>query len=303
MLAFVSWSIYAAEYDCSPYAFADPAHSQPEKQIEKSTDPQGLLWSVQHESGAKSFLFGTMHLSDPRITALAAKVQPALESVSKFAMEVLFTAETESVIAARMFYSGGERLSTQLHPSLFRATKKLLQRHGVEQRAVDRVRPWAAYLTLALPPDQQGVPLDFQLMNSARQLGHTVLAIETIDEQLGVFDKLSEQTQISLLAESVCNYRQIQAQISAMVDLYFDQDLQGMIEFSDGVRTPVNAVLVKRMFTDRNKVMVDRIKPWMEQGDIFVAVGALHLPGETGLLKALERLGFKVQAVAIGANP
>src|SRR3546814_13356808 len=44
-----------------------------------------------------------------------------------------------------------------------------------------------------------------------------------------------------------------------------------------------------RLLNDRNRRMVERMVPYMEQRSAFVAVGALHLPGEQGILRPLEQ--------------
>jgi uncharacterized protein YbaP (TraB family) len=43
--------------------------------------------------------------------------------------------------------------------------------------------------------------------------------------------------------------------------------------------------------------MADRMQPYLKQGKAFVAVGALHLPGEQGLLKLLEQRGYSVRVI------
>jgi uncharacterized protein YbaP (TraB family) len=44
----------------------------------------------------------------------------------------------------------------------------------------------------------------------------------------------------------------------------------------------------------RNGVMATRLAPLLAEGGVFVAVGALHLPGETGLVEALRGAGWRV---------
>ena len=47
----------------------------------------------------------------------------------------------------------------------------------------------------------------------------------------------------------------------------------------------------------RNQRMAERAAPFIEDGNAFIAVGALHLPGETGLVQLLRDRGYKVTAV------
>jgi len=43
--------------------------------------------------------------------------------------------------------------------------------------------------------------------------------------------------------------------------------------------------------------MIQRALPHLERGGVFIAIGALHLPGSTGVLARLERAGFTVEPV------
>ena len=51
------------------------------------------------------------------------------------------------------------------------------------------------------------------------------------------------------------------------------------------------------MVTARNTVMVDNAEPILADGSAFIAVGALHLPGEGGLIELFRKHGYSVTAV------
>ena len=48
---------------------------------------------------------------------------------------------------------------------------------------------------------------------------------------------------------------------------------------------------------NRNKAWAEKLPAIMKAAPTFVAVGALHLPGEKGLLNLLKRQGYTVEAV------
>jgi len=52
-----------------------------------------------------------------------------------------------------------------------------------------------------------------------------------------------------------------------------------------------------RLIVRRNQLMAERMQPYLQEGNVFVAVGALHLPGEAGLLNLLEQRGYTVRAL------
>ena len=53
----------------------------------------------------------------------------------------------------------------------------------------------------------------------------------------------------------------------------------------------------RRLIVDRNQRMAERMEPWLKQGGAFIAVGALHLPGEQGLIRLLRQRGYSVRVV------
>jgi uncharacterized protein YbaP (TraB family) len=53
----------------------------------------------------------------------------------------------------------------------------------------------------------------------------------------------------------------------------------------------------RQLLFQRNKRMVARMIPLLDRQSTFVAVGALHLPGTSGILHLLELQGYKVKAI------
>jgi hypothetical protein len=47
----------------------------------------------------------------------------------------------------------------------------------------------------------------------------------------------------------------------------------------------------------RNLRMAERLSPHLAAGGAFVAIGALHLPGDRGVLALLERAGHRIERV------
>ena len=60
---------------------------------------------------------------------------------------------------------------------------------------------------------------------------------------------------------------------------------------------PLKSVFDQRLLFDRNTRMVERMQPQLKSGNAFIAVGALHLYGERGVLSLLAREGFRITRV------
>lgn len=280
----------AAAFDC-------PELTTGTKAVDPGGFPAGLLWRVESGDGAESYIFGTIHISDPRVTQLAPSVLAALERSDHFVMEVMFDADTVAQMSRAMYFQNGRSLSQLLPRELYTRVVDLLARYQVGGAAADRLKPWAAYTTLSLPPDQNAPPLDLVLMNSAQAAGKTLAGLETLAEQIAVFDGLAEYEQIELLALTACHYDRFQAEVDEMIEYYATEDLAAMMRMAARYESPLQERFMDLLLRQRNHRMVGRIRGGLARGGMFIAIGALHLPGTEGVLKLLQADGYRISRV------
>jgi len=257
----------------------------------------GLLWQVESSAGQQSYLFGTIHISDPRVTNLNPVIRAALADSKHFMMEVMLDLDTVQRMSLAMYYPGDELLSTQLPPEIFGRTVDLLARYGVSPEAAEKLKPWAAYTTLSLPPGQTDLPLDLELMHEAKQTGKTVAGLETLDEQIAVFDGLGGSEQIELLQVTVCHYDRFQGEVEEMIAHYENRDLAAMMRMAVRYESPLQDRFMDLLLRQRNHRMVERMRARLDGGGAFIAIGALHLPGREGVLRLLRAAGYRITKI------
>ncbi len=268
-----------------------------EASVESAGYSRGLLWRIESGGGQVSHLFGTVHLSDPRVTDLPPSVVDVLMSSSSFGMEVLLDIEAMLQMSRAMYYSGGQSLEEDLEPMLFESAVKLLEGYGVSPEAARNLKPWAAYMTLSLPPGKTAMPLDLLLLKLARQGGKETFGLESIDEQVAVFDRLTISDQAELLRQAVCHYSLFQSEVEKMIGHYVSRDLSAMMRMSLRYRSPPYDRLLKVLLWQRNRRMAQRMLPHLQKGGAFIAIGALHLPGIGGVLDLLQEQGYVVESI------
>ncbi len=258
-----------------------------------------LLWKVSKEGRQPSYVFGTIHVSDPRITNLPEPVETALKNSDIFVMEALPTPEEALSLAQMMFYADGTTLKDYLDDDLFNRTAKVLSNFQLPIEAVSVMRPWAAFLLMNYPADNT-MPLDLVLFEIAMSQGARTIGLETLSEQGAVFSEMALDDQFRLLLDTLCNYDLVMQDIEEMKRLYLKKDLNGLLNtgtqhaYSD---EQVYKELNKRLLTDRNKIMADRMQAVLQEGDAFIAIGALHLPGNEGVIARLSQQGYKITAI------
>jgi len=261
----------------------------------------GLLWEISKPGMATSYLFGTVHSEDPEVLQLAPPVQQAFDRSGSVILEIMMDLEAMIFSSTAMLMTDGRTLSELVGKSLYEKAAQAIQTRGIPVIVLERMKPWAAATTLSVPPPKTGMLLDLVLFQQAQQAGKQLHGLETIQEQLGIFDSMSESDQIRLLRDAVENLDTIDRMNAEILVLYKRRDLAGMLALNERYMNEgdpgISRDLEQRLIIDRNRKMVERMQPYLEAGNAFVAVGALHLPGDEGLLGLLDRRGYTLKAV------
>jgi uncharacterized protein YbaP (TraB family) len=261
---------------------------------------RGLLWKIESPGREASYLFGTMHSADPRVTNVHQSVRDALNGASSFTMELLFNGASISSMAEAMFFAKGQGLRAAVGDELFEQTKQAIAEHGFPTRDLDSKKPWVVIMMLNTPPAEPGLALDLLLQLEATLQGKPTFGLETIEEQIGVFNDMSMEDQVTLLRHAVRIHGEITREFERLVEIYRSGDLDSLVELVRGYKDEEGGAydaMLERLLTRRNHVMVERMAPRLKEGAAFIAVGAAHLPGENGLLDLLDRAGYRVSAV------
>jgi uncharacterized protein len=259
----------------------------------------GLLWKISKAGSPHSYVFGTIHVSDESIVKLPKEVSGALNQAKTFAMEVVPEPSELMTFASLMYFSDGRKLSDLISEPLFDEVVKLLASYHLPVEAVELLKPWAAFLTMSYPPEF-GQVLDMQLLEKARQLDVTVTGLESMQEQIDIFNTLTLDHQIKILSDTACHYDMVEADFTKMKSLYIARDLGGLYAYSQRYSLSdeeVYNVLIKKILVDRNYTMTKRMQPMLESGNAFIAIGAMHLPGEEGVLSLLAKNEYEISLV------
>jgi len=269
---------------------------------------QGLLWRLDPPGGGRpSYLLGTMHVADPRVLDLPRAVRQALSASDTAVFEMIDSLAEQQAAAAPMFYQDGRSLDLVLGKALWEQTMAIARTYGLTSPLVRRYKPWGLVVLLSVPVEQMrammenGVVLDTLLQQEAAREGKTLRGLETADEQIAVFDDLDETDQIALLRSLVENKAENDLAFDLMLRFYLERDLAGIVSvdeaLEDSEETALIARFMERLKTRRDANMFERLQPMLEGGGLFIAVGALHLTGETGLLERFAAAGYDVTAV------
>jgi uncharacterized protein YbaP (TraB family) len=262
----------------------------------------GLLWEIGKPGQSPSHLFATIHSDDPGVLDLPGEVATVFEASGSVITELLMDADATVYLGQAMLLQDGQLLSELAGSALFTKTAAAMATRGIPERVLERMKPWAAAVTLSVPPSRPGQDvLDVMLYQLALDAGKPVYGLETADEQLGVFDAMPVSDQLLMLEDAVAGFDRLEPMLAEMILAWKKRDLAEILAISESAvkdSDPGFAKgLMQRVIDDRNVRMAERMLPHLDRGGAFVAVGALHLPGEAGLLRLLQKKGYSVRAV------
>ena len=267
----------------------------------------GVLWRVERADGAASYVFGTLHSTDERITALPQPVSDAFAASQTLAIECILDNPAIFKISRAMLLPGGERLDASMSAAQVTRLKDVSADYHMPFTMVTRFKPWGAMMLFSVPPSEHlraaaGLkPLDERLRAEAEAAGKTVLGLETVDEQIDTLDGMVPADQMLMLDSTLQDVGQIERVFASLRDAYLARNLVAVYgilnaEKSDDATGAVSR-FEQRLIIDRNRRMVERMDKLLRQGNAFVAVGALHLPGAHGILQLLSDEGYQVTRV------
>lgn len=262
---------------------------------------RGLLWEISRPGAAPSYLFGTIHSEDPGVIGLAPAVDNAFTGSRQVILEVMLDTDAMVAGSVAMLMTDGRRLSEIVGKTLFEQTAVALRSRGIPEAVAEYMKPWAAATALSMPVPGTGVVLDMVLFQRAQAAGKPLHGLETIAEQLAIFEGLPLDDQVALLRDAVEQFAGLDALQAELLAAYKRQDLAAMMAINEAAMQTGDRRLAeefqRRLIVDRNHRMAERMEPYLMQGGAFVAVGALHLPGEQGLIRLLEQRGYTLRSV------
>lgn len=274
----------------------------------------GLFWKIEPPNGAApSYLFGTVHVTDPRVHDLRPPVKAALDKAaaviveSTEALTATDMAKNMFKVAGLMVLPGTQTLDEVIPPDDLAAVKAFYEEEGGYE-AHFKYRPYMLAMTLSYAPCEvarqtEGLPsLDAAIATTYKAGGAKLAGLETLREQFTSMSDMPMAEQVDWLLQAIKLRSEIEDFTETLIRLYLAQETGMLLAWSRDMTirhgTEATWESFRSLLLDtRNKRMAERAVPFIDDGNAFIAVGALHLPGETGLVQLLRDRGYKVTAV------
>jgi uncharacterized protein YbaP (TraB family) len=191
-----------------------------------------------------------------------------------------------------------ERVPAEKRPAL----KAMIAESGYPEAIFDRLETWAAVMPLlAVTFKRLGLDpslgVERQIGAPFRASGRRVTGLETVEQQFGFFDALSEKAQRAILLSVVEDSAETRAQFRAMLEAWSKGDVEGVARTFDD-ETQMSPELKDALMRRRNAAWAEWLAKRLDRpGTVFVAVGAGHLAGGDSVQAMLKAKGLKAKRV------
>tara|TARA_R110000824_G_scaffold47728_1_gene135548 strand:+ start:3466 stop:4380 length:915 start_codon:yes stop_codon:yes gene_type:complete len=266
------------------------------------------LWKVsgtQPGQTGVAYMFGTIHILPDDVQWRTPALEAAVADSDSLVIEVLGLEDTQNAakIFSRLAVSPGqEHLDERIDPALRDHLDRIIDASNISEHTLNRMETWAAALSLA-SSQTKGLGLNSsggvekKLTEQFEKAGKPVEALETIELQLGYFDKLPEEQQRQMLTSVVEESEDAREAFEHLFNAWMTGNIEQIVALSDsGILTDPRT---------RQYLLVARNLDWAEQldkrlqrpGTSLVAVGAAHLAGPDAVQATLAKRGYKIEKI------
>lgn len=272
---------------------------------------QAMLWRIEKAGVAASHLFGTVHVADPSLAALSPQTSGALRASKLVALEASdVPANGLGAIMAQAGPLMGARdkpLQRELDEDELKVVEKSVMEAGYPAELALGIRPWVATMFLTgsscQSPADQGKPLDLIVAEEAHRAGAKLVGLETMLEQFQSIAAIDDKAQVAWLKASIATHNRVNDITHTMAELYRFRRIDAVWQLTREMAPAVSltdsdlAAVREGLVTRRNARLLERSLPHIETGGAFIAVGALHLSGDDGLVESLRQRGFTLHPI------
>ena len=267
---------------------------------------------IELDTDPPSWLFGTIHLPDPRVTRLHPDAARALDNADIVYTEVPMDANSTMQMGLKSLRTDGRTLQEVLPATTWQRLDERLRRihPGLGAKLLLPMKTWAVYGGMLLFESQMqypdAKPLDWQLYRKASEAGKPVGGLEQIEEQIRLFEHFSETEQqemlVALLDEMDRFERKGESITEFMIQWYLGGDYMRFEELLDAMPMArdkqLRQELEQLLVYDRNARFAQRIARKIRENpekSFFFAIGIGHLGGDRSIQALLEKEGIGIR--------
>lgn len=262
---------------------------------------KSLLWKISGNGlPQESYLFGTIHII-PAKDYFLPKGTDSLLAISKrlvLEMDISDPSLQVKLMKAMLLDSGKTLADLYTAKEYAYLTKQLDKKFGIPVAALAGIKPILVQQSLMMKAmagdDYKSYEKEF--MAKAKENNIPLVGLETLEDQLSALDAMPLEEQADGLLKAVKNPGEAEKSLAGLIKKYRTQDVDLLYASISGKKAELKKY-EQDLLINRNKNWIPKIAEMARQERIFIAVGAAHLGGDTGVINLLRQAGFTVEPV------
>jgi len=264
-----------------------------------------LLWKISGKDLKQpSYLFGTIHIACNTDDLLSTSVQNALEATERVVLEI--DMDDPNMMQTMQKLSMNEGMNN-FSASMNDEDKAVVdafykEKFGAGLAQLGIMKPFVL-LSMMYPSYldcEKQTAVEMLLVQVATKDKKEVIGLETVEDQIEIFDKIPVEEQIEMLVTSVKEFEKYKADFAKLTETYINQDIAAL--YASFKQYPEYAKYEDTFLTERNKKWIAKIESIMEEKPSFFGVGAAHLASENGVINLLREAGYTLTPISGNEN-
>ncbi len=264
------------------------------------TESNTLLWKIEGKKVKKdAYIFGTIHLIEKEKFYFPDHFRKLVSNSGQIVLEIGNLNQMEAL--NHMMLQQGTFFDfftpEQTDSILVWAKESMGMEPEQFKMALGKMKPFTI-VQLTTQKDLIGKieSYDMTIQSIAVENDIPVIGLETIAQQIAIFDNMDTLTQREMVMELIRNPQKQNETLQTMFEIYLEQNVDKMYQFiseeGGSMMDFSDDLLLKR-----NHDWIPKIEELIQKKSTLVAVGAGHLGGEEGVLRLLEKKGYTLTPV------
>lgn len=271
--------------------------------------PRGvLLWKATSPT-TTAYLLGSIHVGDNKLYPLPASAEAAFAAAKILIVEVnakdMDAVKTMGMVAKYGMYGPDDTLSKHIDKETAASLNAYCSGHSLPRQPLELLKPWVVAITVVATAMKQAgedpnLGIDMHFLNAVKPSQH-IAELESADFQLSLLASATDQEQQEMLKSTLRQSDKAKDYLDKMETAYLAGDSETLLRLIHE-QDAGPASLMKKLVDDRNITMTASLEKYLKGAEpSFVVVGAAHLLGQNGIVKLLQKRGYRVEAVGPGA--
>lgn len=251
-----------------------------------------FLWMAEKSGQRTVWLLGSIHLADSSFYPLPAILDSALDASTLVAAELDINKsetvqKTGMLMAEKGALPAGTFLKDVLPDSLLNRVDSLLAAWKIPKEIMAPFRPWMVALSLsALAIERSGLSGDFgidqEILARAEDLGKKIFALETPEEQIGIFSNAEDSLGIEYLQSTLNEILEADSFVRDMATAWKTGDVEKMRRLLDSDSS--ESAYEEELYVKRNVRMANAIDSLAALGEEPLSSSAVRIWSVPGIM-------------------